>query len=144
VNAPTRVPFDDLVIDDEQVASWQDRPFTGVAFDTFADGRPRSEASYVDGVQQGVAREWHPNGALKAETSYWNGSGHGLERAWNEEGRLLSETLAELGIGIRERQWDAGGALTRDWRIGPDDNLWSTLQIFRRKFADAPPLPAID
>jgi hypothetical protein len=134
-----RVDFDELEIGDDQLMLWQGQPFTGVAVEFFPDGKLCSEVPHVNGLEHGLLRAWHRSGQLRREANLWYGGLHGYAREWDEQGRLISERLGELGIAIAEKQWDEQGRLTRDWRIGPGDNLYDILQIKRKRFGHAAP-----
>ncbi|PTL79682.1 toxin-antitoxin system YwqK family antitoxin [Vitiosangium sp. GDMCC 1.1324] len=138
-----RVHFDELelVVSDDQYMFWKGQPFTGIAVEFFPDGTLQSEVPHVDGIEHGLVRVWRPSGQLCKEENLWYGGLHGYERMWDEQGRLISERIGELGIAIAEKRWDEQGRLTRDWHIGPKDNLYDILQIKRRKWGQfAPPL----
>jgi hypothetical protein len=137
-----RVPHEELDVGEDQLMVWKGKPFTGVAFELFPDGLLRSEVSFLDGVEHGLVREWFPSGRLKEEMTLWQGSIHGYTRIWDEQGRLVAERLGELGIRVAEKTWDEQGQLITDWRISPQDSLYNTLQICRKKWGQlAPPLP---
>ncbi len=129
-----RVNFEELDLGDDQLIVWKGQPFTGVAVEFFPDGKLCSEVPHLNGVRHGLLRAWHPSGQLREETSLWQGGLHGYERIWDEQGRLISEVIGELGIEIAEKRWDEQGRLVKDWRIGPNDNLYGILQIKRKKF----------
>ena len=139
-----RVHFDELelVVGDGQYMFWKGQPFTGMAVEFFPDGTLQSEVQHLNGLEHGLKRAWYPSGKLQDEATLWYGGLHGYKRIWDEQGRLVSEELGELGIGIAEKQWDEQGRLIKDWRIGPKDSLYNTLQIKRRNWGHlAPPLP---
>ena len=137
-----RVDFDELEPGEDQLMFWQGQPFTGVAVEFFPDGTLQSEVYHVNGLAHGPSRGWYPSGRLRDEMTLWYGALHGYKREWDEQGRLVSESLGELGIGVAEKRWDVHGKLIRDWHISPRDNLFSTLQLCRQKWAaSAPPLP---
>jgi hypothetical protein len=133
------VDFDALDLGDEQLVVWKGQPFTGVAVEFFPNGKPCSEVPHIEGVRHGLLRAWHPSGQLREEASLWYKGLHGYERIWDEQGRLVSERIGALGIAIAEKRWDEQGRLIRDWHISPQDSLYSTLQIKRRKYGQSAP-----
>ncbi|WP_158502004.1 toxin-antitoxin system YwqK family antitoxin [Vitiosangium sp. GDMCC 1.1324] len=137
------VHFDELelVVSDDQYMFWKGQPFTGIAVEFFPDGTLQSEVPHVNGIRHGLVRAWHPSGQLRKESNLWYGGLHGYRREWDEQGHLVAEVLGELGIAIAEKRWDEQGRLIKDWHISPTDNLYSTLQICRKKWGQsAPPL----
>jgi hypothetical protein len=136
-----RVDFDDLDLGDNQLITWKDQPFTGIAVEFFPNGTLCSEVPHLDGVRHGLLRAWYPSGQLREEASLWQGGVHGYKREWDEQGRLISEMIGELGIRTAEKTLDDQGRLIRDWHIGPNDDMYEILQIKREKWGLlAPPL----
>jgi hypothetical protein len=136
-----RVHFDDLGLAPEQTVTWKGCLFTGIAFENYPGGGPRSESPYVDGIKQGVGYEWYPSGRMKEEGRYWNGVRHGITRRWDEHGRLTSTATYEFGILIAEDTFDERGTATKRWRIGTDDPSYEILQLSRKRFGPyAPPV----
>lgn len=114
-----RVDFEELDFGEDQLVVWKDQPFTGVAVELFPDGKPCSEVPFLNGLRHGVLRAWYPSGQLKEEKHLWYGGLHGYARVWNEQGGLIM-----------------------DWHLGPQDSLYGTLEICRKKWGrSAPPVP---
>lgn len=137
-----RVDFDALDMGENEAMLLDGWPFTGTAFETYPDGTRRGEAEFVDGLHEGVSRDWYPTGQLKREITWWRGAGHGRAQSWDEDGHLVQEEVLEFGITVRERQWNALGEKTKEWSIGPSDNLHSALQLARTKYGSAAPAVA--
>ncbi len=135
MNERKEVPYDDLTMNDDQTMSWNDQPFTGLAFEIYSNGQRQSESPYVQGVLQGISREWYSEGGTKEEANYWNGVRHGGTRTWSPAGKIAAEKRFEYGILTRERLWDPNGRLLKDWSIGPGDDLFSILELSREKYA---------
>ena len=134
-----RVDFDELDLGDEQLITWKGQPFTGVAIEFFPDGTLCSEVPHLDGVRHGLVRAWHRSGQLMEEKSLRHGGLHGYAREWDAQGRLISERIGEFGIETSERRWDEQGRLIKEWHISPNDSLYSTLQICRKKYGQSAP-----
>jgi antitoxin component YwqK of YwqJK toxin-antitoxin module len=130
-----RVPFDDLVVADDQSMTWQDRPFTGIAYEADGAGNVTSEAEFVDGLQNGVSREWSGSGQLRSETEYFHGSRHGCSRTWHESGQLASEAQYQYSIKTEEKTWDAGGSLVGDWLLPENDEQRELINLLAKRFA---------
>jgi len=128
-----RVNYDDLDYSDDQlVCQYQGKPFTGVAYETDAQGRLISEVPHQNGFRHGVVREWFPSGQLQSEVAYQRGGAHGVSKSWYENGRMESETVYELGIQTRKREWDREGKLTSESELKENDPMFSILQLRRR------------
>ena len=57
----------------------------------YADGRPRAEVSYRDGLPHGPAVEWYPDGATAARGRYEEGERVGPWTFWREDGSVDPE-----------------------------------------------------
>ena len=64
-------------------------PFTGLAIETFEDGNPKAEISFLKGYKDGMQRYWYPEGSLKEESQWFDGMLNGLVRYWDQNGRLI-------------------------------------------------------
>jgi hypothetical protein len=84
----------------------------GVHRGWWADGKPRFEYSYHDGLLNGVSREWFPSGALWREQRYAGGHEEGLQRLYWEDGRVRASYVVEGGR--RFGLLGAKGCVTRD------------------------------
>jgi antitoxin component YwqK of YwqJK toxin-antitoxin module len=58
-----RIDYDRLDLDDE-LASLDGVPFTGVVYSLHRDGSLESEGPYRDGLPEGVQEQWHPGGQI--------------------------------------------------------------------------------
>jgi antitoxin component YwqK of YwqJK toxin-antitoxin module len=132
------VPFDDLIVEDDQSLAWQGRPFTGVAYETDGAGRLISEMTYVDGQQSGVGREWYESGKLRSESQFMHGSKHGLSRNWYEDGALASESEYQYSIKTQEKTWDRGGAPVGDWSLPANDPQRALIDLLAQRFGVVP------
>jgi hypothetical protein len=82
----------------------------------------REELEFRDGFRWGPARVYNPDGRLIQESHYRMDLDHGFQRSWNDQGRLEYEAQYEHGILRKEREWDDGGNLIKDFEL-PDDDL---------------------
>lgn len=72
-------------------------PYTGNATENFDNGKPRAEASFLNGKRDGTFRYWHENGSLESEGQWFDGKEDGLFREWNKEGKLLKVVRYKSG-----------------------------------------------
>ena len=80
--------------------------FTGVAFESWPDGKLRLEVPYLDGYRHGTEREWYPSGQLKMQREIAHGAVQGAAREWAEDGRLLVEATYDHGKLIERKRHD--------------------------------------
>lgn len=140
-----RVEYKRLDTWDGVTFTWQEQPFTGVAYSLWPDGTLQDETEYVDGEMHGRYRTWHRSGQLKSEWVYDDTKPYRVAHEWDEAGRLRSEVLAEYGFRVAETQWDAEGRRTLDFHIAPGDSDYETVQEIRAIYGRAPrPDPAPD
>lgn len=111
-----RVIEDDLDWDDDNLPSYQGKPFTGESVETMPDGQLLSLATYVDGFPDGPHRVWGAGGVLVGEGTSRRGRPIGVQRQWYPNGTPKVESeYAENGEMIRYRAWDKEGAITEDF-----------------------------
>ncbi len=132
-----RINHDDLDYTDELIFEWQEKPFTGIAYE-LEDDTLQSEISYIDGVQQGITREWYLSGQLKIECLYKNGSLHGYYREWFKNDQMKTDRLYELAVLVRKKDWDVNGVLLEDFEIDEQHQQYSLLEKLRHAYKDKP------
>jgi antitoxin component YwqK of YwqJK toxin-antitoxin module len=81
----------------EDVYYLADQPFTGMARDSYPDGKAKAEYPMRNGLLHGVVKEWWENGQLSTETHFEKGKRHGLNRYWTKEGNPWKEQVYEHG-----------------------------------------------
>ena len=126
-----RVSYDDLGYSDYSFYTYEDQPFTGVAYENYPNGNLLAEDSYLEGVREGISKKWYTNGALEYEVYYQYGALHGLCKEWYESGALKSEFLYEYGIRIKGKSFDEDGNLIKDYHIKDDDPNIEILKKYR-------------
>ena len=133
-----RVNFEELeprLVEEFLLDTYEGKPFTGIAYETWANGGLRSEAEFVDGLKSGLSKDWFQNGQIKSEMNLRQGDGHGLSQTWYENGQLKSQTICEYGIKLSEKVWDNAGLLTRNFQLKEDDFYYSILKRRREESA---------
>lgn len=94
-----RVSDDALDLGDDLVMRWRGKPFTGISVEEGGPA-PRSEVSYVDGIQEGESRDWHPNGALSVSAFYRSGVLHGVMTRYSPNGEMVEMSSFDNGRRI--------------------------------------------
>ena len=95
-NKPKEATYKELKYKDE-LYILADKPFTGIARDSYPDGKPKVEYPMRKGRIHGVVKEWWDNGQQSTETHFEDGKRHGLNRYWNKEGHQWKEQVYEHG-----------------------------------------------
>ena len=72
-------------------------PFTGRAIETYSNGSPKGEASFLNGGQDGMSRFWYESGDRKEESQWFDNRRHGFSRRWNEAGKLVESKQFKNG-----------------------------------------------
>jgi antitoxin component YwqK of YwqJK toxin-antitoxin module len=83
-------------------------PFTGIAKDSYKDGRPKAEYPCRNGRFHGTVKEWHANGQRLAETEFKNGERTGLNREWTEAGHPYMERVYDHDRIVSEKKHESG------------------------------------
>lgn len=92
----------------DEVYYYGAKPFTGIAKETFKDGKLKALYPMKDGVLHGVVQEWWENGQMSVETHFENGKRHGLNRYWTDKGVLMKEQVYEHGESKSTIDWPNG------------------------------------
>ena len=95
-NKPKEATYKELKWKDD-VYFLNDKPFTGIARDVYANAKPKAEYPMRNGRIHGVVKEWWDNGQLSTETHFEDGKRHGLNRYWNKDGHQWKEQVYEHG-----------------------------------------------
>jgi|GWRWMinimDraft_6_1066014.scaffolds.fasta_scaffold27469_1 antitoxin component YwqK of YwqJK toxin-antitoxin module len=85
-----------------------DKPFTGLAKESYNDGKPKAEYPCRKGKFHGTVKEWHANGKPSAETEFNNGERTGLNREWTESGQPYMERVYDHDRIVSEKKYEIG------------------------------------
>jgi len=130
-----RINIEDLdITDDALTYLYEGKPFTGVAYELYPDGRLWSEQIYNDGMLEVPSKLWFPSGQLEKEVQPARGD-YVLIRIWYESGQLKSEECIEHGILVHSQEWGEAGELIKEFHIKESDSTFSILEIRRRNAA---------
>lgn len=128
----SRVDYDELEpSDDFLLMDYDGKPFSGVAHENNEDGNLCAETNFVEGQKSGVSREWSDAGTLVREQWFALNSLHGPSREWYGNGSRKYDGFFELGICVREQEWDANGNEVKDYRIDEEGAQFATLKKLR-------------
>ena len=127
-----RVDYDDLDLsNDYLVMNYDGNPFNGVAFERGENDELVSETSFIDGQKNGVSREWLSSGVLIREQWFVFDALHGVSREWYQDGSPKSDGVYELGVCIRQSDWDVNGNLINEYVIDKAEPQHATLEKLR-------------
>lgn len=112
-----RVPYDQIGYRDDGFYCYNDKPFTGVGFARWDDGKLEVEIEYRDGMRWGISKEWFHEGSLASEAGWAWDLLHGVSREWHENGQLASEEVFEYGTLLSGNWWDKNGKLVKKFVI---------------------------
>ena len=121
-----------------QLTTWQERPFTGVAFERTDGGALIYEAHYRDGSWHGPRRTWYESGQLKSEEYHYKGLRHGPVRQWDEGGQLRLEASYRFQIVLSRKRWEADGTLSETFTLTPDHPAYARLLRVKKRRGDPP------
>jgi antitoxin component YwqK of YwqJK toxin-antitoxin module len=127
-----REPIESIEEGSDLVARIDGEPFTGCAYEMGAEGRPRSEVEFLDGLQHGEARDWYPNGQIQGRTEYFKGVRHGVEETWFEGGNMATRARWEYDILVEKATWDSSGTAEEHFSLRDDSPQFATLSALRK------------
>ena len=82
--------------------------FTGVARDSYPDGKQKAVYNFKSGLYHGTVTEWYPNGAKSSETDFLNGEHCGKNTEWNKDGTLYQIRIYDHERIVREEKFSGG------------------------------------
>lgn len=103
-----RADYDDIELDDD-LASLNGVPFTGIVYSTFPDGRLESEANYVEGLPHGLREVYYPDGQLKSRNIAVHGKGSSESWKWHPNGMMAAYRRNVDLRPVELRHWDENG-----------------------------------
>lgn len=77
---------------------YQAKPFDGLVKETYANGNPRSQAQYKDGMLEGRSLSWYEDGTKESERYYEQGEKDGLHLGWWPNGKIRFEYQFKAGL----------------------------------------------
>ena len=135
--------FDSLIVSDEGIFTYNQKPFNGTAFANstsgillyekdFENGKEIKNRNYYafitdsiphlkfetqvkDGKRNGLRRGWYHSGELKFEGYFKNGWNNGSYKNWYENGNLEKESFFEMGVKVgSHKNWSNNGKLIKE------------------------------
>lgn len=96
------------------------RPFTGLTYELFDNGRISYYCYYVNGFPEGDLVKLYANGTICSISKMKRGQS--AEKAeWYQDGKIKEEGMYNCGICISSKKWDEQGNLTYE-KISPTDS----------------------
>jgi antitoxin component YwqK of YwqJK toxin-antitoxin module len=105
-----RIHEDNLHYEDDALVL-NGKPFTGIGYADFPNGRLRREVMYVNGFPEGRCREWHENGQISKEWLAERGVAPSKTTEWYGNGQIKSLCLREHGVELEYQEWSQDGEL---------------------------------
>lgn len=109
------------------------KPFFGIGFELFENGKLRTEIEFNCGLYHGICKEWYENGQLESQECYNYGIKHGMSASWYEDGRKKSLSNYEVGVLVTQKLWDDMGNTTKDFVLTESDNNYAILLLNRQR-----------
>ncbi|MGC3969152.1 MAG: hypothetical protein QM775_17840 [Pirellulales bacterium] len=123
---------------DDDVRTLDGKPFSGIGFELYPDGRLRFEVPFSEGFAEGIYQEWHRNGLLKEQWQARRGCAEGTIKSWHDNGVLHSIKEVEYGAEIVYEEWDRDGRQVCSRRVDPESELFKYVLTMRSRAAANP------
>ena len=117
--------------------------YTGKSFSLQANGKKRTEGSYVNGKQDGLWIEWNEDGQKQSEDNYKKGKFNGLRVGWHPNGQKAMEgTWRDDNPYSKQIWWHSNGqkkseAYYEKGKIISDTKFWNSKGEPVNSFAEA-------
>ena len=66
----TRINYDELVKEDDNIMYYQGKPFTGIVFDMWNEKQVKNEANFVNGKLESKVTSYYKSGNIYSEGNY--------------------------------------------------------------------------
>jgi len=134
MNSSHRVPIEALDYRQDGYYYLDGKPFTGIGYSLFEDGRVAAEMEYREGLQDGRTREWYATGQMMVDSTLVEGGVHGHAREWHVNGVMAEDGEYDHGVALWTRKWDEQGKLVKEYVLSPTDPRYEAIQ---RRLAQA-------
>lgn len=102
------------------------KPFTGVTYELYDNGRISYYCYYVNGFSEGDFVKFYTDGTICSISKMKRGQS--IEKAeWYPDGKIKEEGTYNCGICISNKKWDEQGNLTYE-KVGPTDGEISLIK----------------
>ena len=81
-----------------------DKPFTGVAVESYPDGKLKQRWRFKEGKWHGLVEEYYPTGLQSVATNFDNGDRQGESTYWNPDGTVQKKQWFEKGTLVKEEK----------------------------------------
>jgi antitoxin component YwqK of YwqJK toxin-antitoxin module len=87
----TRINYDELVKEDDNIMYYQGKPFTGIVFDMWNKKQVKNEANFVNGKLEGKGTGYYESGVVNWKGNYLDGKLKGKVTSYYKSGNIYSE-----------------------------------------------------
>ncbi|RNB61505.1 toxin-antitoxin system YwqK family antitoxin [Brevibacillus gelatini] len=103
------------------------KPFNGIAYELYGDGRLRYFCFYKNGFQHGLFQEFYENGEKKSEQIMRHGQTKGKKTSWYRNGKIKSLGEYENGVELSYNEWDENGNLIVSRKLSENSDNFKLL-----------------
>ena len=94
----------------KRYARGEDKPYTGIIYNLYKNGKLGGETYYIDGIKEGKDLSYYEDGKILRETIYKNGVIVGEEKYYHPNGKIKStETYDANGKRAERNMFDLDG-----------------------------------
>lgn len=108
------------------------KPFTGLTYELFDNGRISYYCYYVDGFPDGNFVQFYTDGTIHSISKMKRGQS--IEKTkWYQDGKIKEESMYDCGICIRCKKWDKQGNLIYEKNSPTDREIQLIKKLSSRK-----------
>ncbi|MFI7050959.1 toxin-antitoxin system YwqK family antitoxin [Streptosporangium canum] len=104
-----RITMSEIEYDGDQRVLYHGVPYTGTAWEFYADGDAMTEQNFHKGIPHGVSRAFYHGGRTESERWHEYGRRNGPWRTWHENGQLGQELIYDHGKIVSRGAWAEDG-----------------------------------
>jgi len=95
-----------LVVKDT-IAFYNDKPFSGTAYESYTNNRLKLSAQYKNGYKHGIMYVWYPDGKPQLLSYYKYGHLNGRFKGWYQFGGVIYDLVMNQGRYSGDQQIDS-------------------------------------
>lgn len=130
-----RINEDSLIIQPDQTTYYNEKLYTGVAYELHSNGNIKSEVEYLNGIEHGFSKKWNADGVLIYHGRLFKGVPHGKVTEKYDDGKIKSSASYEYGIELNYKLWSKDGLLEDERCIQPDSIHDRLLKDLRSEYS---------
>lgn len=105
----------------DRVSFLEAKPFSGIAYERYANGQLRQVQQYQKGVRHGLMFIWYPDGTPQLMANYRHGILSGRFKGWYLHSEVIYDLVLNGGKFASDYLYDTDASRRQEGEIAPED-----------------------